>query len=243
MSAKQKIYDKFVQDIRSGEIATGAQLPTEKEIAAAFSVSRSTVQAVMMRLANEGVVSRRPGRGTFALRSSDDMSVKVALDVHNIQSFESEMAVAGDQVSYRLISFAKTPAPMYVARKIGVPAETELMCLYRLRFANQTCIGSEVRFLSPEITWDVSLNALETQGGHQIIQEGLGLRIGHIEAALRAVCADETQAKDMNIAVGAPLLVRSHTIMTDDNQVILHGESFYVEPFSFRYTANIAGGR
>ncbi|WP_298360280.1 GntR family transcriptional regulator [uncultured Litoreibacter sp.] len=242
MSAKQRIYDKFADGIRSGKIATGARLPTEKKIAAEFSVSRSTVQAVMMRLANEGMVTRKAGSGTFAARIDDDASVKVALDIHNIQSFESEMAVSGDRVSYRLVSYAKTSVPQHVGPKIGVPPGAPVMCLYRLRFIDEICIGSEVRYLSPEITWDVSLHALETQGGHQIVEEGLGLRIGRIDAALRSVCANTTQAEDMGISVGAPLLVRSHTILSDDEQVILHGESYYVEPFSFRYTATVAGG-
>ncbi|WP_298260445.1 GntR family transcriptional regulator [uncultured Litoreibacter sp.] len=241
MSAKQKIYARFVEDIRSGEIPIGSQLPTEKVIAAEFSVSRSTVQAVMTRLANEGIVKRQAGRGTFASRVDDDMSVKVALDIHNIQSFENEMAVAGDRVSYKLVSFTKTPSLQRVARKLDVAQGTEVRCLYRLRFVDDNCIGSEVRYLSPMIDWDVSLAALETQGGHQIIQEGLGLRIGRIDAALRAVCANETQAQDMEVALGAPLLVRSHTIISDEERVILYGESFYVEPFSFRYTANVAG--
>lgn len=242
MSLKQKIYTSFADRIRSGQIKVGTRLPTEKEIAAEYSVSRSTVQAVMARLANEGFVTRRAGRGTFAARGDDDMSVKVALDIHNIQSFESEMAVSGDQVSYRLVSFAKVPVPPSVAKKLGLEIGTEVTCIYRLRFVDDACIGSEVRYLSPAITWDVSVSALETKGGHQIIEEGLGLRIGRIEAALRAVCADAEQARDLQIATGAPLLVRSHTIFTDDDQVILHGESFYVEPFSFRYSANIAGG-
>lgn len=240
MSAKQKIYESFAERIREGAIPVGAQLPTEKEIAEDFSVSRSTVQAVMSRLANEGYVNRKAGRGTFASRFDDDMSVKVALDIHNIQSFESEMALAGDSITYRLVSFAKTPAPNRVATKLGVEAGQEVTCLYRLRYVGDDCIGSEVRYLSPQIKWDVSLDALESQGGHQIIQEGLGLRIGRIDAALRAVCADDMQASDLGVDIGAPLLVRSHAIFAEDDQIILYGESFYVEPFSFRYTANVS---
>ena len=240
MSVKQKIYDCYADKIRSGKIKIGTQLPTENEIASSFSVSRSTVQAVMSRLAIEGYVTRRAGKGTFASQVDDDMSVRVALDVHNIQSFENEMAISGDSVSYRLVSFASVEAPRRAASKLGVAEGSSVMCLYRLRFVDGNCIGSELRYLSPEISWDVSLTALQEQGGHQIIEEGLGLRIARIDAALRAVAADETQAKDLGIANGAPLLVRSHTIFSDADQVVLYGESHYVEPFSFRYTANIS---
>ena len=43
----------------------GDILPTEKQIAEKFAVSRTTVQNVMLALRREGFLSRRKGRGTF----------------------------------------------------------------------------------------------------------------------------------------------------------------------------------
>lgn len=239
MSVKQDIYDCFLDRIRTGKIAAGERIPTEKDVAEQFNVSRSTVQAVMSRLAHEGVVRRFAGRGTFACRLDDDMFVRVNLDIHNIQSFESEMAVVGDQVNYRLISFAVVPATLRAAGKLGIPAGTAVHALHRLRFVGDACIGSEMRYFSPRIRLDVSAYKLECQGVHQLVEEGLGIPIGRIEAILRAAVATAKDAEDLGIMPGAPLLVRSHTLFDTEDQVILHGESYYVEPFSFRYTANV----
>ncbi len=196
----------------------------------------------MSRLALEGAVRRQAGQGTFACRLDDDMMVRVNLDIHNIQSFESEMAVSGDHVSYKLIAFSRQPVSLLVAKKLGVEPGTEVNTLERLRFIGGDCIGSEVRFFSPDIVLEMSAHALETLGGHELIEDGLGLRIGRIEAALRAVSASDAQARQMNVASGAPLLVRSHTLFTENDTVILHGESSYVEPFSFRYAATVRSG-
>lgn len=239
VTAKQRIYDHFVHQIRSQELKTGQQLPTEKQIAQQFEVSRSTVQAVMARLALEGVVRRQAGQGTFVGRPQDDMNVRVNLDIHNIQSFESEMAVSGDHVSYRLLSFSRNAVAPSIASRLGVDPDTLVNTLHRLRFVGEDCIGSELRYFSPDIILDVSAHALENQGGHDLIEKGLGLRIGRIDAALRAVVATKEQAAQLNVAEGAPLLVRSHTLFSDNESIILHGESFYVEPFSFRYTATV----
>jgi len=239
MSAKQEIYNHLIEMVRGGKIKVGQRLPTEKEIAAEFSVSRSTVQAVMSRLVHEGIVRRYPGRGTYACRIDDDMLVRVNLDIHNIQSFENEMAVVGDRVTYRLISYSKVPAPPRAAGKLGIETGHPVLSLHRLRFVEGECIGSELRYFSPDIPLDVSTHALETEGVHTLIEEGLGIHIGRIEAVLRAVNATESQADQLGIEPGAPLLVRSHTLFDTQDRVILHGESFYVEPFSFRYTATI----
>lgn len=239
MSIQQEIYASLLDAVRSGRIRVGQRLPTEKELAEEFSVSRSTIQAVMSRLVHEGIVRRYAGRGTFACRVDDDMLVRVNLDIHNIQSFENEMAVIGDRVTYKLVSFSNVPAPPRAAGKLGIESGQPVLALYRLRFTEEGCIGSELRYFAPRLVLDVPVSALETQGVHSLIEEGLGIQIGRIEAVLRAVIAASGQAADLGVEPGAPLLVRSHTLFDTADQVILHGESFYVEPFSFRYTASM----
>ena len=52
--------------IRLGEWAAEEPMPTEEELVAHFGVSRTTVRQAMSDLANEGLVVRHAGRGTFA---------------------------------------------------------------------------------------------------------------------------------------------------------------------------------
>lgn len=66
--ADRPLYETIANDlldgIRSGEYPAGSLLPTEAEIAAAYSVSRQTVRAAMARLQEAGAISRRAGSGT-----------------------------------------------------------------------------------------------------------------------------------------------------------------------------------
>lgn len=239
MHAKRKIYEFLTAEISSGRVKPGARMPTEKELSAQFDVSRSTVQAVMAQLVTEGYVRRFAGRGTFACRREDDMQVRVNLDIHNIQSFENEVAVAGERVTYRLISFARVAAPERAAAKLGLETGAEVFSLHRLRLIESQCIGMELRYFSPDLKLDFPTRALEEEGGHLLIEEVLGIRIGRIEAALRAEAATDEDAAHMGITPHAPLLVRSHTLYDTAEKVILHGDSSYVQPFSFRYTASV----
>lgn len=53
------------EQIRSGNLRPGAQLPTELALATAHQVSRGTVRQAMDALVREGFVERVQGRGTF----------------------------------------------------------------------------------------------------------------------------------------------------------------------------------
>lgn len=57
--------------IRAGEFADGTPLPTEKDLAAGYGVSRTTVRRAMQDLVAERVIYRVAGRGTFPTSGAD----------------------------------------------------------------------------------------------------------------------------------------------------------------------------
>lgn len=66
---KISIFDNIVEQIRSkinsGEISPGQKLPSERELAAVFNVSRSTIREAIRALAFIGFLEVRQGEGTF----------------------------------------------------------------------------------------------------------------------------------------------------------------------------------
>ena len=63
-NGQRAIVEHFRQAIRSGEIAPGAMLPTQLEIASEFDVWNTTACRAMSQLVKEGLVVRSRGKGT-----------------------------------------------------------------------------------------------------------------------------------------------------------------------------------
>lgn len=62
----------------SGELQEGDRLPTERELAEQFEVSRTAVREAINALVQRGLVDARPGRGTFVIYGTSQ-SVKHSL--------------------------------------------------------------------------------------------------------------------------------------------------------------------
>ena len=66
----EPMYRKIAQDLReqieSGLIAPGEQLPTELVLRDRYGASRNTVRDAVKWLMTRGLVETRPGQGTFA---------------------------------------------------------------------------------------------------------------------------------------------------------------------------------
>ncbi|MEU0283923.1 FadR/GntR family transcriptional regulator [Streptomyces sp. NPDC088551] len=61
----ERIARQLEHDIRSGEIAVGTKLPSERELAAHFGSSRNVVREVLRRLEAQHLIEVAPGRGSF----------------------------------------------------------------------------------------------------------------------------------------------------------------------------------
>lgn len=61
----RRVYAALHERISSGQLAPGAKLPPHLELAAEFGVAPMTVRQVLGYLEQQGLVLRRPGRGTF----------------------------------------------------------------------------------------------------------------------------------------------------------------------------------
>lgn len=61
----QKLYDDISSRIKSGEYPVGARLPDEKILSSDFDISAITVKKALKLLAEQGMVERIPGKGTF----------------------------------------------------------------------------------------------------------------------------------------------------------------------------------
>ena len=69
------MYRQIAEDLReqidSGTLTPGQQLPTELELREQYSASRNTVRDAIKWLINLGLVETRPGQGTFVVEKID----------------------------------------------------------------------------------------------------------------------------------------------------------------------------
>ena len=72
----ERLYERIVsqieQRIEAGDLKVGDQLPSERELAEQFTVSRTAVREAVKALRQKGLVEIRLGRGTFITNETND---------------------------------------------------------------------------------------------------------------------------------------------------------------------------
>lgn len=102
-SSRVPIYDQIEEQIKglihAGQIKTGDQLPTIRELSVDLSVNFNTVALAYRDLANDGVIVTERGKGTFvASTPADDEMRKIRQE--KLNSLITELLQETDRLGY-----------------------------------------------------------------------------------------------------------------------------------------------
>lgn len=96
-----EIYAQILLQLSTGQHSIGDRLPTEKELAGMYNISRPVVREALQHLQNDGLIDARRGSGTFVLRLpphemahyTDDVRIAQYMRAYEVrQSLEVEAA-------------------------------------------------------------------------------------------------------------------------------------------------------
>src|SRR6476659_2594584 len=194
-------------------MAPGDRLPADAELVAEFGVSRMTARNAMQRLAEEGLVDRHPGRGSFvaaplAHRRTD-----------RLMTFTSEMTRRGRVPSSRLLARAIRPSTRAEAAALALGPGEPVVEVRRIRLADNQPIALESAILVASCAPSVLTADLEHGSLHAAITAGgQTLRSGTDTVAAGAATAED--ARLLDIRRGDPLLIERRVIVDTDGRRI-----------------------
>jgi GntR family transcriptional regulator len=138
-----------IADYVRGLVAAGQpgdRLPSDAELCERFGVSRMTARQAVQLLANEGLLYRRPGQGTFIA------SRRVARPLGSPLSFSENMRQRGLEASSRLLTAELVePALADVEALRLESAAQRVLLIERLRLADGVPMAIERAVLAPDL--------------------------------------------------------------------------------------------
>ncbi|WP_328452926.1 winged helix-turn-helix domain-containing protein [Streptomyces sp. NBC_00386] len=90
-AAYLQIADEFKDKIRDGELVPGEKLPSEAELMAQHSVSRTVARQAISRLREDGYAVSHQGKGSFAALPGEGAPVKRSPEFELITEYLSEV--------------------------------------------------------------------------------------------------------------------------------------------------------
>ena len=140
-SLYQRIADELRQQIESGRLHRGDQLPTEGDLSKQFEASRNTIRDAVKSLISLGLVETRPGQGTFVTEPPDPLVTTLTADrVTGLGGGEGAAYLS--EVKWRnprsTVPRVELPsASGEIAARLGVDEGTRLVSRHEQRFISR----------------------------------------------------------------------------------------------------------
>lgn len=215
-------YRRIEQALREriASLTPGDELPSDAELCTQFGVSRMTARHAMQVLAEEGLLVRRPGRGSFV---AEPPAHRMA---NRLLTFSHEMRRRGRSPSSRLLARELRPATTTEAGDLGMAAGEQIVSLRRLRCADGQPMAIEAAVLDRRVAPVVMAADLARGSLHEALARG-GYVLRRGSATIRAEAATSEDARLLGIRKGDPLLVERRTILDGQGRRIEATESRY----------------
>ena len=215
-------YYEIEQTLRAriAELAPHDPLPSDAMLCEEFAVSRMTARNAVQRLAQEGLVYRVPGRGTFVAEPP------VHRQAGNLLSFSEEMRRRGRVPSSRVVGRdVREPRPAE-ASQLRLDPGTQVVAIRRVRIADAEPMAYEEAVYGAALAPLLLAADLEHGSLHDTLVDG-----GHVptqgRARLGAAAAGADDAALLDVLEGSPLLVEKRVIYDQDGHPLEVCESRY----------------
>lgn len=211
-----QLQDTLRDAITSRKLVPDAAIPTERELAEEFQVSRITVRKAVDGLVYEGLLTRRQGAGTF-------VNKRVEKSYSKMSSFTEDMISRGRVPSSKWLSKSVGLVNPEEAMAMGLSPGTNVYRFNRMRFADGTSMGLD--YATVPTSCLPSLDAV-TNSLYEAL-EAAGTRPVRALQRLRAVAFNAEQAQLLDIPVGSPGLLIERRGFLADGHPAEYTQSYY----------------
>lgn len=198
----QQIRTLITRSLQGGEWRPGEAIPSEADLASRFKVSQGTVRKAINVLADENLLVRRQGKGTFVATHAEERTRFRFLRL--MPDDERE----GRGMTRRLIDCRRQRAGADVARALELkPGDAAVQIRRLLLFRERPVVLDDI-WLPAYLFRGLTAERLSDNRGpmYGLFEAEFGVRMIRADEKLRAVAADDASARWLEVPVGAPLL-------------------------------------
>ena len=220
-----QVYLVLREQLHEGKFDKG--LPGELALMQQFSVARVTVRRALAQLAQEGLISREPGRGTRSLvqRSTQHLDAATPKSQQaRLTGLLENLVSMGLSTSVKVLSVQRMPAPHEVAMTLQLPDGEWVQKAQRVRHTKEGPLSHITTWVPERIASGFGRKELAKKPILMLLEES-GVKVGRAEQSISAKLADASMAQHLDIAVGSALLAVNRLIFDTDDKPIqwLHG--------------------
>ncbi len=220
--------------IQSGELGDGFSLPSERALAEALDLSRTTVRRCYEELrAQDCIVTH--GRAGVTIKAP---ASRINPEMGKLKGFTEEMRELGITPSTQILEH-QIVVDRTIASIFNRPASTKFLRLIRVRLGDDIPLSREMAWY--DLTVAPALADWNGDGSaYQYLEKYCDVGLVHAEQTIEAVICDEAEAAVFGFNQPGPCLLLKRKTYADNGQIVEYVEgTFRGDAYTYRVNLKI----
>lgn len=231
-SAYKQVADSVRQQILTGEVVPGERLPTERELCEQFSASRITIRRALQVLADEMLIQRRHGSGTFVSPTPSRQIPLLNTD------FSGSIAAHAPDLQRQLESWEWRSATVEVANLLQIDAGDRVLFARRIDVLADAPVAYDEVYLIEKTANRLDKNDLGELRFLEHWRKVQDLRIDYLTQSIEAITAETMHCRFLSVKKNQPLLKEIDVVFLESSVACGAFISYYRSDL-FRLTSTI----
>jgi GntR family transcriptional regulator len=222
----RRIARELRRAILDGELAPGALLPSERELARTYGSARNTARQAIAILQAEGLVDAQHGRGVFVrqrrplLRRRHDRYSRRDREAGRAP-FRAEVAAQGGVPRVEVTAIEQVPAPDWVAERLSLAVGEPVLRRRNRYLVDDEPVQLAMTYLPLTLAEGTSLAEEDpAAGGIYAALEQLGHRFTRMDEEVTARMPLPEEIDGLVLTIGVPVIDVRHTGYDDRGAAI-----------------------
>ncbi len=226
-----EVLNLFLEKINSGEWTKGCRLPTERELAEEYGVSRGTVRKALDVLEQRGQVFRRQGKGTFVKNKPFDHRLSKSY------SLREELSRRGVRCVVKILEYAHIHGAGEVCEKLELKEGEYVVRVKRLFYAEDMPFAVDTTYLPLDVFAEVSRKEIDQNGLYHTFYKH-GVTISRALETIRGIRLASEDAGLLKLAPNEMAMRKSRVAYNDQDRPIEYSDGV-VRSDLFSYTVEL----
>ena len=228
-----QVYLVLREQLAEGRFRDG--LPPELRLVQQFGVARATVRKALERLASEGLIDRRPGRGTHPRPPAEPAPAPAS---GSMAGLLENIVHASLQTRVTVLSCDTVVAPPAVAQRLALQARARVQKAVRVRATQLGPLSHITTWVPHELARGFGKRELAREP-ILLLLERAGVRIGRATQSISACPADASVASRLGVAKGTALLAVERLVYDSDDRPVQWLQGLY-RPDRYQYEMQLS---
>lgn len=209
-----QLKNDFIKKIANGTWKAGECISSERELCEIYDVSRMTIRQAIGELVQEGILTRKKGKGTFVCEQK--------VNQKDMMSFTEMIKQSGRVLETKVVEFEIIDTPEDIQ---DIFILDKLYKITRKRIVDNECIALETVYIPVDYCGHVNKKMLE--GSLYKVLEGFGYIITNSNSSIIAVNVNDEIRNLLECKKDEPILKVISKTFTSADKLLFLEEAFY----------------